>query len=157
MPTGTDADPGDGDGPEEVRVVSPDRPIPLTAQMELEEYGLVRTERPDDGPAEVAYLRRRPPGELLAEHGLRTTTAHRELWRDPDGRLVEVRPDVVLIDGTLTEIDPDDARDHVRNEGYEPIDVPDEASSGDDGSDDGGSDGAGSGPDGSEGGTDGGG
>ncbi|PSQ15102.1 hypothetical protein BRD00_15200 [Halobacteriales archaeon QS_8_69_26] len=127
MPTGADADPGEGDGPEEVRVVSTDRPIPLTAQMALEEYGLVRTERPEGGgPVEVAYLRRRPPDELLDEHDLRATTVHRELWRDHDDRLVEVRPETVLIDGTPTDIDPEEAREEARTEGYEPIDVPDD-------------------------------
>jgi len=131
MPTGADADAGDPDAPGEVRVDSPDRPIPLTAQMALEEYGLVRTERPGgDGPVEVAYLRRRPPAAFLAEHGLRVPAGRRELWRGPGGRLVEVRPDRVVVDGATTDIDPGEAREHVRSGGFEPVDVPDDVPDG---------------------------
>lgn len=125
MPPDADASPAGSDDPDPVRVVSPDRPIPLSVQMELQEYGLIRTERPDQGPAEVAYVRRRPPAELVEANDLSLAGAHRELWRGPDDRLVEIRPDAVLIDGTETDIDPTEAREHVRATDHEPVEVPD--------------------------------
>jgi len=119
---------GDSDGPETVRVVSPDRRVPLSIQMELADYGIIRTEQPSGAaPEEVLYLRRRPPDDLLERGNLTVTPATRELWRDPNGRLLEIRPGVVLIDGTETEIDPTEAREYVRAESYDPVDVPDDA------------------------------
>lgn len=106
------------------RVVSPWRPIPLTAQLDLEDYGLVSTDRPPiEGIEGVAFLEERPPEDLLDEHDLRLVADEWELWRGPDGRIVEVDDDRVVIDGVETDADPDGARTHVREEPFERIDV----------------------------------
>jgi len=126
MTSDADASTGNSEEPDTVRVVSRERPIPVSAQMELQDYGLIRTERPDGGPEEVAYLRRRPPEAFLENHGLAVPESRRELWRGPRGRLIEVRPDAVLIDDTETDIDPEEARRHVRSGEHEPVEVPDE-------------------------------
>jgi len=126
MTSDADASTGNAGEPDTVRVVSRGRPIPVSAQMELQEYGLIRTERHDDGSGEVAYLRRRPPAEFLETHGLAVPDTSRELWRGPRGRLIEIRPDAVLIDDTETDIDPREARQYVRSGNHEPVEVPDE-------------------------------
>lgn len=126
MTPDADASAGNSEEPDTVRVVSRDRPIPVSVQMELQDYGLIRTERSDDGPGELAYLRRRPPEEFLEKHDLAVPEGRRELWRGPKGRLIEIRPEVVLIDDTETDIDPDEARQYVRSGEHEPVEVPDE-------------------------------
>lgn len=121
-----EANSGGGDGPSRTlfRVVSPWRPIPLTAQLALEEHDLVEIDRPAvEGLEGIAYLRQRPPEDLLAEHELRLADDDWELWRGPDGRVVEVDGDRVVIDGVETDAEPRGARAHVREEPFERIDV----------------------------------
>lgn len=122
---GLTLDAPESDGSEFYTLRSPNRPIPLSAKQDLEEFGIVKElDSTDDlGHGEGVVLEELPPEDLRDRWELRVEQEPTVVFEDPQGYEAKIYtdPDKVIAGGTEATLSPREAVEKANEKDWEVI------------------------------------